>query len=135
MTDKPKHPGGRPTKYCQDILDKANLYLDDYNKKHDHIIPSVVGLADVLDVTAKTLYNWSEQKENSKFLHILERLNQRQHIKLINGGLDGSLNAQITKLVLGKHGYHDKVDTDVTSKGEKVSNNFIIQPVVNKTDG
>lgn len=133
MTNKPKNPW-RPTKYNQDVLDKANTYLDNYADE-GHVIPSVVGLADVLNVTAKTLYNWSDKKENKDFLHILERLNQRQHIRLISGGLDGSLNSQITKLVLGKHGYHDKVDTDVTSKGKKISNNFIIQPVITKTDG
>ena len=134
MTDKTRDPW-RPTKYNQEVLDKANKYLEDYNTEHNHIIPSVVGLADVLNVTAKTLYNWSDKEENKDFLHILDRLNQRQHIRLISGGLDGSLNPSITKLVLGKHGYHDKVDTDVTSKGKKISNNFIIQPVTTKTDG
>lgn len=106
-------PKGRPTKYNQNILDKANEYLDNYDE-YGHIIPSVVGLADVLKVTAKTLYNWSEREENKEFLHILERLNQRQHIKLINGGLTGDLNAQITKLVLGKHGYHEKQERELT---------------------
>jgi len=106
-------PKGRPTKYNQNILDKANKYLDNYDE-YGHIIPSVVGLADVLKVTAKTLYNWSEREENKEFLHILERLNQRQHIKLINGGLSGDLNAQITKLVLGKHGYHEKQERELT---------------------
>lgn len=103
----------RPTKYNEGILDKAYEYLDNYDK-YGHIIPSVVGLADVLEVTTKTLYNWSEKEENRKFLHILERLIQRQHIKLINGGLSGDLNAQITKLVLGKHGYHEKQERELT---------------------
>ena len=131
MTDKPKHAGGRPTKYNQDMLEQSIEYLDNYTD-HDHIIPSVVGLADVLNVTTKTLYNWSDQEGNEEFLHILKRINDKQHLKLINGGLNGALNPAITKLVLGKHGYHDKVDQDVTSKGKPISNNFIIQPVTTK---
>jgi len=30
-------------------------------------------------------------------------------------GLGGTMNAQITKLVLGKHGYSDKVEQDLTT--------------------
>jgi len=33
---------------------------------------------------------------------------------LLNNGLDGTFNAQITKLVLGKHGYQEQVKADHT---------------------
>jgi len=39
---------------------------------------------------------------------------------LLSGGLSGSMNSTITKLVLSKHGYSDKVDqtVDHTTNGK-----------------
>ena len=38
-----------------------------------------------------------------------------QQLTLLNGGLSNTFNSAITKLVLGKHGYHDKMDQDISS--------------------
>jgi hypothetical protein len=43
---------------------------------------------------------------------------QVQSKTLVNNGLNNTFNSAITKLVLGKHGYHEKMDQDITTKGE-----------------
>ena len=115
--------GGRPTSYSDDILAKTVHYIDNHdNKDFDYldVIPSMAGLSLVLDVCVKTLYNWGEAHED--FLHMLEKLQKKQEKVLLSGGLSGSMNSTITKLVLSKHGYSDKVDQtiDHTTKGEAI---------------
>ena len=95
----------RPTKYNDAILEKANAYLIEWKEEGD-MIPSVEALAGYLSISRKTLYNWGD--EHDEFLHILEEVNRLQAKTLINNGLSGNFNANITKLVLGKHGYSEK---------------------------
>jgi len=106
---------GRPTKYNKDILAKANAYLDNFNDEHGHMIPSVVGLGKVLRITRETLYQWAKDDDKKEFSDILQNIVSDQEFELINGGLSGALNSNITKLVLGKHGYSDKQDQNVVS--------------------
>ena len=95
----------RPTKYNDAILEKSNTYLIEWEKEGD-MIPSVEALAGYLDVSRATLYNWGD--EYDEFLDILGEVNRLQAKTLINNGLSGEFNANITKLVLGKHGYSEK---------------------------
>jgi hypothetical protein len=44
---------------------------------------------------------------------------------LVNKGLNNTFNAAITKLVLGKHGFHDKMDQDLTSSDKSMQPNVI----------
>lgn len=113
---------GRPSKYTKPILAKAKKYLDIWETLGD-IIPSVEAMSEYLDVSRKTLYNWGDS--HSEFLHILEKVNIKQNRVLINGGLSGELNSNITKLVLGKHGYSDKQEL-MGKDGEKLIPSKII---------
>ena len=106
---------GRPTKYNQEIVTKAQHYLDNY-EEYDDIIPSQVGLAIVLGLSRETLRTWSKDEDKEEFSGILEAINLKQECVLLDNGLTGKFNAAITKLVLGKHGYHDRpqqADTQV----------------------
>jgi hypothetical protein len=123
-------PVGRPTKYSDEVIEKAEGYLKNYRELGD-MIPSVVGLADELCVTQKTLYNWSEK--HPKFLHMLERINARQHRTLLSGGLSGEMNSNITKLVLAKHDYSDKQAVDATSSDGSMTPQ-VIERVIIKPD-
>ena len=105
----------RPTKYNQEIVTKAQHYLDNYEKE-GHKIPSQAGLALVLGLSRQTLKTWSQAEDKKEFLDILDRIHQKQECVLLDNGLTGKFNAAITKLVLGKHGYHDRpqqADTQV----------------------
>lgn len=121
-----KHPGGRPSSLTPEMLEKARGYLDEcqdevvqvvkqansekgyqmYDNQLKVHLPSVAGLAIYLGVARKTIYNWAEA--NEEFLHILEAVLGEQEKRLIENGLSGAYNPQITKLVLGKHGYSEK---------------------------
>ena len=127
---------GRPSKYTEEILDKCQEYLDTYEQEGD-VIPSHIGMFLFINVSKSTAYAWADQNSDfyrKEFSDILAKCMDMQHRVLINKGLNHEHNAAITKLVLGKHGYHDKVDQDVTSKGEKVTNNFVIVPVRGKDE-
>jgi len=106
-----KHAGGRPSKYTEELVHKAKQYIVSYETYGD-VIPSIAGLASVLDVSRTLLYDW--EKEYPEFLYILEAIKREQQKVLLNKGLTGDFNSQITKLVLGKHGYHDKQDVGLT---------------------
>jgi len=103
----------RPSKFNQAIAAKAQHYLDHYEEE-GHKIPSQAGLALVLGLSRQTLNTWSKDEDKKEFLDILERINQKQECLLLDGGLDGTFNSAITKLVLGKHGYHDRPQQDGT---------------------
>lgn len=110
-------PAGRPTDYNEQTLEKTKHYLANY-KDYDDVIPSVAGLAVVLGCARNTIYDWASQEDKKEFSNILQDILSTQEKTLINKGLNGEFNSNITKLVLGKHGYHDKQETDVTSGGK-----------------
>jgi hypothetical protein len=128
-----KNKGGRPSKYNEETCSKARYYLENYEEYGD-VIPSHVGLAVALEVGKRTIYDWNDQEDKAEFSHILDEILAKQEKILVSNGLKGDFNAAITKLVLGKHGYHDKVEQDVTSGGKEIKNNFIIQPVTTRVD-
>ena len=110
---KGKHPGGAPTKCTPALIKKAEDYLENYKEKYKDNIPSVVGLAIVLKVRRETLHVWAKDETKPEISNILKAVFEKQENVLINNGLDNTFNSSITKLVLGKHGYHDKQDTHV----------------------
>lgn len=98
---------GRPTKYNEQILEKAQEYIDNPGIVGD-IIPIMEGLAKHLGVSRRVLYDWGEAHPD--FLHTLDEVQEDQKRTLINKGLEGEFNATITKLMLANHGLHDKQD-------------------------
>jgi hypothetical protein len=110
--------GGRPTQYGEHILLKAEEYLENYSLNGD-IVPQVAGLALFLGVHRETLYAWSKEEGKEAFSDIFEKVKAAQENKLINGGLNGDYNPAITKMMLTKHGYSDKIESQVEEKGVK----------------
>lgn len=111
--------GGRPQEYNQSYTDKANSYLDTIGKN----LPSIEGLAVFLEVHRSTIYDWKDKFP--EFSDILEKILAVQADSLMNNGLTGKWNSTISKLILTKHGYSDKSETDITSKGEKIEQSVI----------
>jgi len=124
-----KHPGGRPTKYNDQTIPKTQFYLDNFEALGDKI-PSIAGLADHLEVTRETVHDWLLQEEKAEFSYNVKRILQRQEKVLANKGLDGEFNSSITKLLLTKHGYSDKVEGTLGGPGgAPIPIQYIIQPV------
>ena len=142
----PRKGEGRPTKYSVKVLKDAHKYLESCVDEYIYIekgtekkvskkdirtksdippggrwvvnLPSIAGLAVYLKVSRASLYLWAE--EYQEFSDILEQILSSQEKKLLEGGLSNVYNPTLAKLALGKHGYHDKVDSDLTSGGKVI---------------
>lgn len=113
---KVKNPVGRPNTTAQEQAERcetARKYLLGDWKEFGDVIPSLAGLACYMGKTRETIYAWRDADKN--FSDIVLSILAMQERQLLNGGLSGDYNATISKLVLSKHGYSDKVEQDVTS--------------------
>lgn len=119
-------PGGRPSKYNEEMLEKARDYLKNYESYGD-VIPMACGLAVFLGVNEQTIYNWANDS-NPEFLELLGDIKSKQHSVLLAKGLLGDFNSTITKLVLTKHGYSDKMET-TGADGGPIKNEWTIKVV------
>lgn len=131
-------PAGRPSSYTEEIQELADQYVNDWfvstldqrfemsnvKKLTDNdVIPTVQGLGIHIGVPTRTIYEWcSEDAEGNvrhpEMSHTLERLKEMQAHMLIQGGLRGTLNPQITKLTLSaNHGINEKSEHEHTGAG------------------
>lgn len=119
MTEK--RAGGRPTEYTDDMLAKAEAYANGAYVEKGDVVPTIVGMALYMGLTTETLYVWSKHEDKKAFSDIFTRVWQTQHQGLVNGSLRGELNPAISKMMLTKHGYSDKVEQDNTSSDGSMS--------------
>jgi hypothetical protein len=104
---------GRYLTLTPDIIEKAEEYVKTGYQSEDEVIPTIVGLARYIGTTRQTIYNWAEADKD--FFYITEKLMGEQEFHLINKSLNSDINTTISKLILGKHGYHDKTDSTVSA--------------------
>lgn len=109
---------GRPSELPK-VLELAKLYLNGDWQVFGDVIPSVAGLACYCGKNRDSMYQYA--KESEEFSDILSSLLTLQENKLLNGGLNGTMNATITKLLLTKHNYSDRVETDLKSSDGSMS--------------
>ena|SRR5690348_9535389 len=124
--------GGRPTDCNDQILQATKQYLDScideqrqvvvgesekftsYKEKTIVNLPTIEGLARHLGIHKDTVYEW--EKIHPEFSDLVNALRNEQAARLINMGLSGDYNPMVAKLILGKHGYADKTETELTGK-------------------
>lgn len=106
---------GRPTKATPENIERAWDYaLGEWKDSGDQI-PMVEGLASFLAVHRDTLYARPEFEE------VRQYIKQEQERTLVNNGLVGKFSPVVTKIMLmSKHNYTEKSESDITSKGEKL---------------
>jgi hypothetical protein len=102
---------GRPSKYTPELLEKAKGYIAKYESL-DHAFPSDIGLADYLDIGTTTLYDWEKDEDKKEFADILGEIDRKQQLVAWNRGLRGDYNANLVKLLLGKHGFSEKRENE-----------------------
>lgn len=107
-------PGGRPTEYNQDVIDSAWEYVNGGWKDGGSPIPSLVGMCRVLNRGKSTIYDWVKDPDK-EFSDIVSALNERQEEILVSNGLLNEFQASVTKLLLTKHGYSDRVEQNTTA--------------------
>ena len=109
------------------MVDEARRYIANHEDFGDPV-PTVAGLACVLGVVRDTCYAWEKDENKPEFSDILKELAQKQERCLVRGGLTSEYNSAITKMMLTKHGYSDRVDSDVTTNGKDMPQQVIIRP-------
>lgn len=115
------------SKYSPVKLQLAKDYAEGGYRDLEQVIPTGEGLALLLGVSRKTLFNWRDKHDD--FALVMEHMNCKQALTCLNKGLKGEFNPVITKQVLARHGYHDKIDSDMTTKGDSMQPTFVFNPV------
>ena len=126
--------GGRPTSWSKELEDKAWEYVNGGWREAGHAVPMVVGLCVYIERSKSIIYDW-EKDESKQFSDILKEIKSAQELELFNKSLTGDYNPTMSKLLLTKHGYSDKVDSDVTSGGKTIKNEWHIHPITANKDG
>lgn len=129
------HPGGPPSKLSGETLNEAAAYVEPFRRASiaaattyiktfvdrqstdtstDEHYPTIEGLALKLDVSRSTIYQWAS--DNKKFAKIVIRLLNKQAAMLQNLGLSKKYDSGMARLLLSKHGYVPKSETDGTIK-------------------
>jgi len=141
---KPANPVGRPTLYNQEIQDRADKYINDWELYKEikekanpekvmmivNAIPSIAGLALELGVHRSTIYKWVEAK-HSKFIDTLEIIQQKQEVFLIHHGLTKGYDAGFAKfLAINVTSFKDKVEHDVGEDAKEVLLGYQLKPKV-----
>ncbi len=109
---------GRPSELTDEVIKRALVYLCNGFLEENQVVPTVAGLACYLGKSRSRMYEWA--RVSIEFQDILEGIATTQENLLVNGGLRGDFNAPVTKMMLTKHGYSDKIEQDVTSNGQTV---------------
>jgi len=120
-------PAGRPSEYTPELVQMAREYIDGGWKEVGDAIPSIAGLAVHLKKGRDTLHRWGKEEGKEEFSNMLAEMLAKQENILLSKGLTNEHNPTITKLVLSKHGYSDKVEQDVTSGGDKIAMPSVIR--------
>lgn len=103
---------GRPSLYTPELVEAAWGYVNGGWLSVGDKVPSVAGLACEIGVRRETCHAWAKDPDND-FSNILSVIAEKQERVLVNNGLDGAFNAPITKMMLSKHGYSDRIENDV----------------------
>jgi hypothetical protein len=117
--------GGRPSKYTPEILEKTKDYVAGGYLQEGEPFPMIAGLALVIGVSRDTCFTWANDEDKPEFSDLIEALMAKQEKTLSIGGITNEYNSTITKLMLGKHGYSDKVDTAISGELRQVTRRII----------
>lgn len=88
---------------------------------------TISGMCLFLDISEDT---WANYREKEDFIGVTTRAENIIYNQKFVGAAAGLLNANIIARDLGL-----KDKSDITTNDKPISNNFIIQPVITKTDG
>lgn len=83
--------------------------------KPKQVIPSIEGLAIAMGINRDTVNQWCKDADKSDFSDIVKGMMDLQASYLVANGLDNTFNASISKLLLTKHDYIEKTQSDIKS--------------------
>ena len=126
----------RPTKLTEELIEKARTYLPTCTDNPittdrgalsyvEVNLPTIVGFALFLGIHKDTVYDWCKHEDNlsKQFSDIVKEIEAEQEKRLVNGSLGGLYAAKTSGMLLSKHGYAERTETDITTKGESLNPN------------
>lgn len=123
--DKPKGPGGRPSKYdpkyIQEMIDffKRDYTMRKNGKSEACDFPSIARFAVNIDVAKSTIYEWANK--HPEFSVALKKCQEMQEDIIVNNSLKGSYNGAFAQFLLKNNfGYRDKQEVDQTIQEIKI---------------
>lgn len=149
---------GRPTKLTPELLEKAKTYLstcvdtpvwtDKGGVAYVNVnLPTKVGLALYLGINKDTVEEWckgyvvhdygdvrSEAGMRTEFSVIVKEVQHEQEKRLISNGLGGLYKEKTTGMMLSKHGYAEKTETDITTGGDRIGTVSVLPEVIAEAD-
>jgi len=122
--------GGRPSLYSDDMLASAQEYIDSGYEENGELFPSQVGLALYLNIGRQTAIDWSKDETKPEFSYIFEKVMMKQELDIVKNAITGEYNSTIAKVMLTKHGYSDKQQTELTgANGGPLEATWTVLPV------
>lgn len=116
---------GRPQMYTPLQIEEIVKDLDDYIERSPD--PTIVGFTSGY---RKYSVNKDYISDHDEFSELRKRAIEKQEHYLLYGATNGRLNASVSifRLKQPQHGYKDRVDSDITSMGEKIDPVVIYRP-------
>lgn len=111
----------RPTVYTTELLQKARKYAEGGWRENGEVVPTLAGLAVAIGVTKETCRVWKKDPQKVEFSAFCSSIQQQQEMELVNRGLVGDFAAPITKMMMTKHGYSDRIEQDHQSSDGTMS--------------
>jgi|AntRauTorcE11897_2_1112592.scaffolds.fasta_scaffold20791_2 hypothetical protein len=123
---------GRPSKYTDELLEQCRQYLESGYLENEELFPSHVGLCLHVGIARSTAYEWDKDPEKHLFSDIFDKIMMRQELNIVKNAMIGEYNSTISKVMLTKHGYSDKNQTELTGAdggAVKTESTWIINPI------
>jgi len=111
-----KNLGGRPTKYNDEVLAKANEYKNRIWQAP--MMPTIEGLAEELNIDSDTIDNWASAKdENDNLIHeeffgTIKAIKNKQKKQLMEDGMYGGKEVNSTMAIFLLKANHGMIETE-----------------------
>lgn len=121
--------GGKPLifKSAKELQNKIDAYFKECEEKE--LLTTLTSLAVYLDVDRRTLLNYKDRSD--EYYRTINTAKSKIEANTERLGLQGKTNPALTIFSLkNNYGWVDKIETDITSGGEKISfTNVVPRPV------
>ena len=105
---------GRPVEYTEEVVDKVGEYAQQCLETKR--FPTRAGLSLYIGINKKTLWEWD--KKYKQLSNALAKFDAMQEDEVWEKALKGEYNSNIAKLLLHNHGYSDKSQSEIETKGD-----------------
>lgn len=127
---------GKPKKFAtpEELQENIEAYFSKCDENYEEVIEAVgvikilrpipytvEGLGIALGVDRHTLLDYEKEKGYEDYYHIVKEAKRKIFNNWVTGAIMGKHNANFTKFVMiNNTDYRDKIETDITTKGEKL---------------